>query len=614
MRSREVAAAARSLASTVDGAGLHAPTATAIRASCAARPGIVAAARRASARPAPSETTARSCVRLGRGLEHQLAADRQAEAADPPRVTSGAALQEARSPRAGPSRRPSRSALPVALALALAAAVEQQHAVAVADQHPRVRDCGPLRPGNDDHGGAVARRHVPAGQPQAVGGREAHALVRPAQVARPGPARAPGASRRSRTPSPHDGERPAPRRPPPARDARSGRGGRLVDAGVCATASIAPARPGRRRPRPARIALRSSPEGRSSSAGRRPSATPATTAREPRISTSAPRAPARSRGTATVPATTIAGVTRPLSRWSASRRARLGMDERVVEEVQAHERGGRPCEPRLAHTAGEELGHDSDATTAHDTRRPQRPRLGVRSLPPMVDARADHVGSLLRPPRAARGAREAHAAGRARRAGVQGGSRTPRCARSCALQEEAGCPVVTDGELGASRFQAELVGGDDGRRGRRGSTPGCGATGTPTSVGDQQRRAPRRAGGGRAAGAAARRWPPRSSRSCARRPTAIAKVTLPSPDAVREPLDARALARARIRASTTSWPTSSGSSCDEVRELARLGCRYVQLDAPHYPLLIDPAGARSTRRAAGRSIGSCRTGSSSTTR
>jgi 5-methyltetrahydropteroyltriglutamate--homocysteine methyltransferase len=27
---------------------------------------------------------------------------------------------------------------------------------------------------------------------------------------------------------------------------------------------------------------------------------------------------------------------------------------------------------------------------------------------------------------------------------------------------------------------------------------------------------------------------------------------------------------------------------DEVRELVRLGCTYVQLDAPHYPLLIDP--------------------------
>jgi 5-methyltetrahydropteroyltriglutamate--homocysteine methyltransferase len=28
--------------------------------------------------------------------------------------------------------------------------------------------------------------------------------------------------------------------------------------------------------------------------------------------------------------------------------------------------------------------------------------------------------------------------------------------------------------------------------------------------------------------------------------------------------------------------------CQEVRELVRLGCTYIQLDAPHYPLLIDP--------------------------
>ena len=28
--------------------------------------------------------------------------------------------------------------------------------------------------------------------------------------------------------------------------------------------------------------------------------------------------------------------------------------------------------------------------------------------------------------------------------------------------------------------------------------------------------------------------------------------------------------------------------CDEVRELVRLGCEYIQLDAPHYPLLVDP--------------------------
>ena len=30
---------------------------------------------------------------------------------------------------------------------------------------------------------------------------------------------------------------------------------------------------------------------------------------------------------------------------------------------------------------------------------------------------------------------------------------------------------------------------------------------------------------------------------------------------------------------------------DEVAELARLGCEYIQLDAPHYPLVLDPAWA-----------------------
>ena len=40
---------------------------------------------------------------------------------------------------------------------------------------------------------------------------------------------------------------------------------------------------------------------------------------------------------------------------------------------------------------------------------------------------------------------------------------------------------------------------------------------------------------------------------------------------------------------TASWRTSSEIMRDEVRELARLGATYMQLDAPHYPLLIDPA-------------------------
>ena len=48
----------------------------------------------------------------------------------------------------------------VAVALAFAAAVEEQHAVAVADEI-RAGRCGPPAPARDD-GGAVPRRDVPA--------------------------------------------------------------------------------------------------------------------------------------------------------------------------------------------------------------------------------------------------------------------------------------------------------------------------------------------------------------------------------------------------------------------------------------------------------------------
>ncbi len=49
----------------------------------------------------------------------------------------------------------------VALARAFAAAVEEEHAVAVAREHARVR-LGAAAAGERDHRGAVARRDVPA--------------------------------------------------------------------------------------------------------------------------------------------------------------------------------------------------------------------------------------------------------------------------------------------------------------------------------------------------------------------------------------------------------------------------------------------------------------------
>ena len=67
----------------------------------------------------------------------------------------------------------------------------------------------------------------------------------------------------------------------------------------------------------------------------------------------------------------------------------------------------------------------------------------------------------------------------------------------------------------------------------------------------------------------------------------IAKVTLPSPT-----LFANLWTPERSRSAYPRFDDFMADVVailvDEVRELARLGCRYLQLDAPHYPLLIDP--------------------------
>ena len=74
------------------------------------------------------------------------------------------------------------------------------------------------------------------------------------------------------------------------------------------------------------------------------------------------------------------------------------------------------------------------------------------------------------------------------------------------------------------------------------------------------------------------------------RTTRIAKVTLPSPS-----LFANFWSPAR---STAAYPTLDAFLADvarivreEIEELIRLGATYIQLDAPHYPLVLDPAWA-----------------------
>ena len=76
--------------------------------------------------------------------------------------------------------------------------------------------------------------------------------------------------------------------------------------------------------------------------------------------------------------------------------------------------------------------------------------------------------------------------------------------------------------------------------------------------------------------------------------------TLTSPKPVRQPVVADPLARRLPHARRLPRGCGRRSRGTRSLELARLGCRYIQLDAPHYPLLIDPtAPARSTSRRAG---------------
>src|SRR5919112_2703535 len=202
----------------------------------------------------------------------------------------------------------------------------------------------------------------------------------------------------------------------------------------------------------------------------------------------------------------------------------------------------------------------------------------------MVTAHADHVGSLLRPPELLDARRRHHA-----------GELDPPAFKAIedravdeaiALQEEAGCPVVTDGELRRESFQSELVEAVDGFEGVtidawlwgewHSAELGDKSVARPAEMAVVERLRKRR-------GLAAEELTFLRAHS-----DRVAKVTLPSPTLFANLWDPRR--------STGAYPTFDAFMddvvailVDEVRELARLGATYLQLDAPHYPLLIDPA-------------------------
>ncbi len=200
-----------------------------------------------------------------------------------------------------------------------------------------------------------------------------------------------------------------------------------------------------------------------------------------------------------------------------------------------------------------------------------------------VHARVEHVGSLLRP-QFLRDAREARAAGELTAAQFK--ATEDRAVREIvAMQEELGLPVINDGEMRRESFQSELTAACDGFTGVDVNAWLWGAWHS-AEVGDLTIARPAEL---------AVTAPLRKRRNLAAEEftflractTRQAKVTLPSPT-----LFANLWSPQR---STSAYPSLDafladvvGVLCDEVAELVRLGCTYLQLDAPHYPLLIDP--------------------------
>jgi 5-methyltetrahydropteroyltriglutamate--homocysteine methyltransferase len=200
----------------------------------------------------------------------------------------------------------------------------------------------------------------------------------------------------------------------------------------------------------------------------------------------------------------------------------------------------------------------------------------------MLEARSDVVGSLLRPPELL-DARERLVRGELAPAEFK---RIEDAAVDAALrlQEEAGLEVITDGEMRRLSFQSQMTEAVEGfgewdldaflwgdwQSDELGEMK---VERPPLAVESTLRR---------------RRFLSAEEFTYARgRTDRVLKVTLPSPSLFANFWDPER--------STAAYPRLEAFLGDvaeilreEVDELVRLGATYIQLDAPHYPLLIDP--------------------------
>jgi 5-methyltetrahydropteroyltriglutamate--homocysteine methyltransferase len=202
----------------------------------------------------------------------------------------------------------------------------------------------------------------------------------------------------------------------------------------------------------------------------------------------------------------------------------------------------------------------------------------------MITARADVVGSLLRPPELLK-ARDDLAAGRISQVAFKA-IEDLAVDQAVALQEEAGLQVVTDGEQRRLSFQSQLPEAVEGFGEWDIDAFLWGDWAGEEGIGDWSCERPQQLG----VTGKLRRKRHLSAEEFTylrARTTRVPKITLPSPSLWVNFWSAEH--------STAAYPTVDGFLADvvdilreEVEELVRLGASYIQLDAPHYPLLLDP--------------------------
>ena len=194
----------------------------------------------------------------------------------------------------------------------------------------------------------------------------------------------------------------------------------------------------------------------------------------------------------------------------------------------------------------------------------------------MIDARSDVVGSLLRPPEllAARELGDADALRAAEDSAVDEALRR---------QAEAGMDVLTDGEMRRLSFQSQMVEAVDGF-GDWDLDAFLWGDWKSDVVGDLELERP----------PLAVRAPLRRRRFLSvdeldyalPRTDRVLKVTLPSPGLFSQFWDTERSPEAYATLEEFLWAVAAILR-EEVEELARHGATYLQLDAPHYPLLLD---------------------------